>query len=636
MMPDVTDRNASPVSAPDPASEDARWQARYRAARVALPGWARDRPSRCVYVANTSGVFEVHTWDRDTDEHRQVTDRPQGTTHATVDRRGEHVWWFADTDGDEFGVWMRQPYEGSTPDAVEAVPGLPPSYPAGLRLGREVTVVGRAGEHGCSVHVVHGGGEPVEVYRSAEDASVGGLSEDGTLLAVEHSEHGDSLHPALRVLRLAPASGVRGGPTGAGDAPASGASAWPAEVVAEVVAELADGPGKGLHALGFSPVDGDPRLLVGHERRGRPELLLWDPVEGVEREIALRLEGDLTAEWYPDGSALLVHREHAARSTLHRYDLATETLSTVDTLAGMVDGATARPDGTVEYSWSSAAQPPQIRVAGSPVPLLTPPGAPAPPSVPLTDAWVEGPGGPVHALVGLPEGSEGPYPTVFLLHGGPHWLDSDSFLPSRAAWLDAGYAVVHVNYRGSTGYGSAWRDAITGRPGLTELEDVAAVHDWALAGGLVDPARCVLAGRSWGGYLTLLGLGTQPSRWSAGVAGVPVADYVAAYEDEMEQLQAMDRALFRSRPDEAPEVWAASSPITYADRVRVPLLVTAGLNDPRCPIRQIDNYLARLRELGTPYEEYRYDAGHGSMVVEEAIRMTAAELGFVRAHVPAW
>jgi dipeptidyl aminopeptidase/acylaminoacyl peptidase len=224
---------------------------------------------------------------------------------------------------------------------------------------------------------------------------------------------------------------------------------------------------------------------------------------------------------------------------------------------------------------------------------------------------------------------------VFSIHGGPHWLDSDSFSAVRAAFVDAGYAVVHVNYRGSTGYGSAWRDAILGRPGSTELEDVAAVHSWAVSNGLADPARCVLEGGSWGGYLTLLGLGTQPELWTAGVAAVPVADYVAAYEDEMEQLKAMDRVLFGGSPAEVPEAFAAGSPITYADRVRAPLLVTAGANDPRCPIRQIDNYLARLDELGTPHEVYRYDAGHGSLVVAERIKQMALTLDFLRRHVPA-
>ena len=80
------------------------------------------------------------------------------------------------------------------------------------------------------------------------------------------------------------------------------------------------------------------------------------------------------------------------------------------------------------------------------------------------------------------------------------------------------------------------------------------------------------------------------------MAGVPVADYLAAYEDEMEGLKAFDRALFGGSPEEVPDRYVDSSPITYVDAVRAPVLVLAGENDPRCPIRQIDNYLARLTE----------------------------------------
>jgi dipeptidyl aminopeptidase/acylaminoacyl peptidase len=188
--------------------------------------------------------------------------------------------------------------------------------------------------------------------------------------------------------------------------------------------------------------------------------------------------------------------------------------------------------------------------------------------------------------------------------------------------------VVHVNYRGSTGYGAAWRDALTGRPGLTELEDLAAVHDWAISSGLTDPDRTVLAGGSWGGYLTLLGLGTQPERWAAGVAAVPVADYLAAYEDEMEPLRAFDRSLFGGSPEQVPERYERSSPISYVDAVRAPVLVLAGANDPRCPIRQIDNWVATAQERGKPVEVYRFDAGHGSLVVDERVRQMRAELEF--------
>ena len=117
-----------------------------------------------------------------------------------------------------------------------------------------------------------------------------------------------------------------------------------------------------------------------------------------------------------------------------------------------------------------------------------------------------------------------------------------------------------VNYRGSTGYGREWRDALTGNPGLTELEDIAAVRERVR--GRRHRRSAIAwssAAASWGGYLTLLGLGMQPERWALGVAGVPVADYVAAYEDEMEPLKAYDRALFGASPEEDPERLRASA-----------------------------------------------------------------------------
>jgi dipeptidyl aminopeptidase/acylaminoacyl peptidase len=595
----------------DPEAE-ARWRTRFTAPRVSLPDWAHDAPDRCVYLSNSSGVWEVYAWDRSTDTHRQITDRPNGTSHAVVTPDGEWIWWFADTDGDEFGVWVVENFAGppAREDAKPAVPEAHPGYPAGVELGRNVAAVGTSTDDGTTVWLSRKGAPAEVVYRNEHDGGVGALSRDDRLVVIAHSEHGDSRHPALRVLATADGS---------------------------MVAEKWDGPGRGLDALAFSPVAGDPRLLVLHERRGREELLIWDVEADTETELVIDLPGEVTADWYPDGSALLVVHTYQARNTVHRFDIATGKLTTLDIPQGTIGSAGVRPDGTVEYSWSSGAQASVVRALypdSTGRILLEPAGDKAPPSRPLADTFVPGPAGEVHALHARPAGAgDEPLPTVFILHGGPHHADEDRFSAYRAVWLDAGFAVVHVNYRGSTGYGSAWRDAIEGRPGLTELEDAAAVHEWAVSSGLTDPSRCVVAGASWGGYLTLLALGTQPERWAAGVAAVPVADYLAAYEDEMEPLRAFDRALFGGSPDDKPERYHECSPLTYVDRVRAPVLVLAGENDPRCPIRQVDNYLDRLAERGLPYEVYRYDAGHGSLVVAETIRQTAVEVAFARRAV---
>ncbi|HEY0500532.1 MAG TPA: prolyl oligopeptidase family serine peptidase [Kutzneria sp.] len=581
------------------AEAERRWRARFEARRVSLPDWAVDAPERSLYVSNASGVWEVYAWNRETDEHRQVTDRPNGTMHSTLSPDGEQIWWFNDTDGDEFGSWVVEPYEGG--EKKPALEGVHDGYPAGLEVGSTRIVVGASTDDGTTIWVTRGG-RPEVIYVNENDGGVASLSRDERLLAISHSEHGDSRHPALRVLNADDGA---------------------------VVAEKWDGKGKGLDGISFSPVSGDPRLLVLHERRGKEELLIWDVEADTETEIRIDLPGELAADWYQDGQALLVVHSYRSRTTLHRYDIASGGLSTLDTPKGTIGGAGARPDGSVEYSWSSAEHPSAVRVLtaeGDRV-LLQPPGDKAPSSQPMEDVFV----GDVHALISKPvNAGNGPLPTVFAIHGGPHANDEDRFSAYRAVWLDAGFVVVQVNYRGSTGYGSAWRDAIEGRPGLTELEDIAAVHDWAVESGLADPAKCVINGASWGGYLTLLALGVQPKRWAAGVAGVPVADYVAAYEDEMEPLRAFDRALFGGSPEDLPDLYRECSPLTYVDEVAAPVIVLAGENDPRCPIRQIDNYLDRLAERKAPYEVYRYEAGHGSLVVAETIKQTAIEVDFTR------
>ncbi|MFC7267248.1 S9 family peptidase [Streptomyces lutosisoli] len=605
------------------------WEKRFRAPRVSLPDWAEDAPHRSLFVSNATGTYELYAWDRATGEQRQVTHRANGTTDGVLSPDGEWIWWFDDKDGDEFGIWRRQRFSGEASDGdadrkrdadrkgdggsadEPAVPGLEPSYPSGLAIGRDgrTAVVGRStDDDGSTIHVARTGEAHVEIYRHRESAGVGDLSHDGSLIAIEHTEHGDAMHSALRVLRLD----------------------------GSTVAELDDSKGGtvelGLEVLGFAPVDGDSRLLIGHQRRGRWEPLVWDVVSGEETDLALDLPGDVAAEWYPDGSALLIAHSFEARSDLWRYDIASRDLVKVETPPGTVSGATARPDGTVEYLWSSAAEPSAVRSTTGEV-VLDPPGLKSPGSVPVEDVWVEGPGGRIHALVQKPAGATTPLPTVFDIHGGPTWHDSDSFAAGPAAWVDHGYAVVRVNYRGSTGYGREWTDALKHRVGLIELEDIAAVREWAVTSGLADPDRLILTGGSWGGYLTLLGLGTQPDAWTLGIAAVPVADYVTAYHDEMEALKAMDRTLLGGTPEEVPERFSASSPLTYVDAVKSPVYISAGVNDPRCPIRQIDNYVDRLTARDAVHEVYRYDAGHGSLVVDERIKQVRLELDFANRHL---
>jgi dipeptidyl aminopeptidase/acylaminoacyl peptidase len=208
------------------------------------------------------------------------------------------------------------------------------------------------------------------------------------------------------------------------------------------------GPDKGFHGVAFAP--GDGRLLVRHERRNRGGLLIWDPTDGTDREIHLDLPGEVSGTWFPDGTALLVAHAHHARDELYRYELGARTLSPLETARGVIRGAEVRPDGSVEFAWTSAAAPLTIRSTTAAV-VMSGPGEPAPGSVPLHDAWVDGPGGAIHALISIPEDLRRPLPCVFEVHGGPIGYDDDAFDPSVAAWVDQGYAVIQVNYRDPPG-----------------------------------------------------------------------------------------------------------------------------------------------------------------------------------------
>jgi acetyl esterase/lipase len=580
---------------------EATWKRRFRAPVVMFPTWARERPERIIYLSNASGKFEVYAWDMHTGERRQITDRSEGTGYrapSRLDPRGESIWWFDDEKGNELGRWVREPWAGGSTETI--APRLAPAYSGRIAIhDGGLAVFGRSrSDEGSSVYVARDGADPRRIYAHAQSAFIEGISRDGRLVALFHSEHGDSRNRDLRIIDLD----------------------------GRCIAELSHGPGHGISASGgWSPAAGDTRYLAIHDREDLERPLILDAKTGVSIEIKLDLPGETFADWYPDARSLLIGHDHRGRTELYRYDLGSKALERLATEPGTITTARVRPDGAVWYMLDRSSEPAAVRQIGGGVVLA---GGDAPAGVRYRDADVDG----VHVFVAAPP-RPGPHPTFFFIHGGPEAADRDNFSPTVQAWVDHGFAVVCVNYRGSSGYGKAWRDAIVGRPGLTELEDIAKVHEWAVATKVTDPKRTVLGGGSWGGYLTLLGLGTQPERWALGIGIVPIGDYIPAYEDEMEPLKKYDAALFGGTPTEVPDRYRVANPITYIDRVRVPMLLLVGQNDPRCPSRSVDVYRDRLRALGKPFEEYRYDAGHGSLVIEERLKQVAMQIAFVAKHL---
>jgi dipeptidyl aminopeptidase/acylaminoacyl peptidase len=590
------------------------WERRFRASKMSLPRWSRSVPDRTVFESTESGVWQVHCWDVATGTRRQVSDHPVGVIEGYPTLDGEGVLWFEDDTGSEAGRWLVQPFGGG--DARPFVDGLPDGWSGGISQAPGVIAIGVSGRDGFAIYSAVDGEPAKELCRSTEsielaglffgNGDIAGLSTDGSLIALEHSEHGDVIHPAIRVIDARTGS---------------------------IAGEQRD-VDRWLGASAWSPVAGDQRLAVGHEREQWHRPALWDLSSGEWTDLPFELPGDaIVRDWWPDALAVLVQRTYEGRQDLFRLDLSNGAIRPVASPPGHILDARVRPDGAVWFLHSSGEHDRRVLDDGGRE-VIAPEGDTAPSGRPYVPwRFDNGEGDSVHGFYVTPEG-EGPWPVMMYVHGGPTWLHEDRFEPEVQAYVDAGFAVGMANYRGSTGYGRDWRDRLLGDIGGPDVRDVTAgLHD-LIASGIGDPDRAVVAGWSWGGYVTLMELGTNPELWRAGVAGVPVGDYAAGYAELSPTLQAYDRALLGGTPDEVPELMETRSPIVHADSVRAPVIFIIGEHDSRCPYQQAMDYVERIAERGVPHEVVTFATGHGSFDTDEDVRQQRLILDFLRHHVP--
>jgi dipeptidyl aminopeptidase/acylaminoacyl peptidase len=591
------------------------WQRRVRAPVVGMPVWGRDAPDRIAYAATESGVWQAHVWDRATGLRRQVSSHPVGVLDAHVTTDGSSVVWFEDESGSEEGLWWIEPFEGGG-QRRPLRDGLPRGWDGGLAFAGDSVAAAISDHDGFALFAAHGDGPAKELWRSTESimlggaslgqAHLGGLSADGRLVAVEHGEHGDEIHTALRVL-----------------------DATSGEVIGELFV-----PGDSVKATAWSPVLGDQRLAFVDEVEDFERPVIWDPFAGAQQRLDVPIQSNLhVADWWPDGSAVLLTRWFEGRGEAYRSVLADGSLERLETLPGALTGERVRPDGSIWYRRSSGDDQPRVYAVGGDE-VLAPQGESSPSGRPYVSWHFDnGEGDRVHGFYVMPDG-EGPFPVVMRVHGGPTWFDEDRFNPEVQALVDEGFAVGMVNYRGSAGYGRAWRDRIIGDIGGPEPVDVNAGLADLVAREIADPSRAVIGGWSWGGYTTLMELGKFPELWICGVAGIPVGDYAMGYEDLSPSLQAYDRALLGGTPDEVPELMSDRNPIVHADRVRVPVLFLIGENDSRSPFLQAMAYVDKLAARDHPHEVYLFGTGHGSNDIEEEIRQIGLILEFLADRVP--
>jgi len=190
---------------------------------------------------------------------------------------------------------------------------------------------------------------------------------------------------------------------------------------------------------------------------------------------------------------------------------------------------------------------------------------------------------------------------VVLPHGGPWARDVWGFSPLVQLLANRGYAVLQVNYRGSTGYGDELFRSARRQIGGQIEQDIEDGTRWAVAAGIADPKRVAIVGASYGGYAALFALGRSPDLYRCGVSIAGVTDWLAIYEDSDATTYKEARRHWREQigdPETDESRLRAISPVNFAEQIRAPVLIIQGRQDKRVPLDQAKRMITALERAG--------------------------------------
>ncbi len=246
----------------------------------------------------------------------------------------------------------------------------------------------------------------------------------------------------------------------------------------------------------------------------------------------------------------------------------------------------------------------------------------------------------IPAYLALPKGlPEKNLPTVLLIHGGPWARVMWGYNPEMQFLANRGYAVLTMNFRGSTGYGKKFLNAGNKQWGTGAMQhDISDAVAYLIKEGIADPKRVAIYGGSYGGYATLAGLAFTPDLYAAGISYVGPSNIITLL-NSIPPYWAPMKKLFTVRvgdmenPEEL-KMLQAQSPLNSATNIKAPLLVIQGANDPRVKKRESDQIVAALRDLGRQVEYMvAPDEGHGFAGKENRLAVYAAMERFFAKHL---
>ncbi|MBK5297084.1 MAG: S9 family peptidase [Vicinamibacteria bacterium] len=395
----------------------------------------------------------------------------------------------------------------------------------------------------------------------------------------------------------------------------------------------------------FSP-DGTTLLFVSDAGREFKSLRSHDLATGTQKAV-LEPNWDVWgADYSKSGKYLTVWINEDAAYTSRLYDAATlKEIQIPGMPTGLVRGLQlSRDDAKVAFYASDGSVPDDLfagSVAERPARLtntLNPAITREDLVVPTRVRFTSYDGTEIPGLLYTPHQatSAAKAPAVVMVHGGPGGQAQFGYFALTQALVNHGYVVFDINNRGSTGYGKTFYAMDDRRHGEADLGDVVASKQMLVATGYVDPARIGIMGGSYGGYMTLAALTLQPDAFKVGVDLFGISNWVRTLENMPPWWASFKEALYAEMgdPKTDAERLRRISPLFNASKIKAPLMVLQGANDPRVLQVESDEIVAAAKSNGVPTEYIVFpDEGHGFVKKENEIRGYTAILAFLDKHL---
>ena len=221
----------------------------------------------------------------------------------------------------------------------------------------------------------------------------------------------------------------------------------------------------------------------------------------------------------------------------------------------------------------------------------------------------------INGYLTLPKGTNGKnLPVIVNPHGGPWHRDSWGYKSEIQFLANRGFAVFQMNFRGSTGYGREFWEKSFKQWGKSMQDDISDGVNWLIDEGIANPDRIAIYGASYGGYATLAGLTFTPDLYACGIDYVGVSSLFTFMESMPPYWELYRKMLYEmvGHPDKDKELLASASPLLHIDKIKVPLFIAQGANDPRVKKSESDQIVEALQNAGidVPYM-VKNDEGHG-------------------------